>query len=121
MATRQQQHPSGRGRLAAMVSPVAVSSSTPASTTKVIYAIRNCTSQLQAFLFQRGGMQTVPGQQLCSQQRSTCVCLQVDPFATKTVYNDGFVDKLFIKLFSQKMAAQLPGESHLACGKPRWE
>lgn len=32
-----------------------------------------------------------------------------DPFAERTVYNDGPVDKLFIKLFTQKMADQLEG------------
>lgn len=38
-----------------------------------------------------------------------------DPFAEKTVYNDGPIDKLFIKLFTQKMADQLEGkEDHPA-------
>lgn len=32
-----------------------------------------------------------------------------DPFAEKTVYNDNMVDKLFIRLFTQKMADQLEG------------
>ncbi|KXZ52473.1 hypothetical protein GPECTOR_9g517 [Gonium pectorale] len=32
-----------------------------------------------------------------------------DPFAEKTVYNDNFLDKLFIKLYSKKMADQLQG------------
>jgi hypothetical protein len=36
-----------------------------------------------------------------------------DPFAEKTIYNDGPIDKLFIKLFTQKMADQLEGESRL--------
>jgi hypothetical protein len=34
-----------------------------------------------------------------------------DPFADKTVYADGPIDKLFIKLFTQKMADQLQGVS----------
>lgn len=37
-----------------------------------------------------------------------CAELQ-DPFAEKTVYSDGPVDKLFIRLFTQKMADQLEG------------
>jgi hypothetical protein len=40
-------------------------------------------------------------------------CVMQDPFAEKTVYNDGPIDKLFIKLFTQKMADQLEGESTL--------
>lgn len=39
------------------------------------------------------------------------LCSLQDPFAEKTVYNDGPVDKLFIKLFTQKMADQLEGGS----------
>lgn len=39
-----------------------------------------------------------------------CDCCLQDPFAEKTVYNDGPVDKLFIKLFTQKMADQLDGK-----------
>jgi hypothetical protein len=46
-------------------------------------------------------MHVTPTHSLCTQ----------DPFAEKTVYNDGPVDKLFIKLFTQKMADQLEGES----------
>jgi hypothetical protein len=43
-----------------------------------------------------------------------------DPFAEKTVYNDNMVDKLFIKLFTQKMADQLEGEgTRNRSGKPR--
>jgi hypothetical protein len=41
-----------------------------------------------------------------------------DPFAEKTVYNDGPIDKLFIKLFTQKMADQLEGESTLPSSRP---
>lgn len=41
---------------------------------------------------------------------ATMLLLTQDPFAEKTVYNDGPVDKLFIRLFTQKMADQLEGE-----------
>lgn len=34
-----------------------------------------------------------------------------DPFADKTVYRDNALDKFFIKLYSDKMAAQLSGVS----------
>jgi hypothetical protein len=49
-------------------------------------------------------------------------CLQ-DPFADKTTYNDSPVDKVFIKLFTQKMADQLgpgagPAPTHTSrCGR----
>lgn len=42
------------------------------------------------------------------------VVLVQDPFAEKTVYQDGPVDKMFIKLFTQKMADQLEGEHSMA-------
>lgn len=32
-----------------------------------------------------------------------------DPFASKLVYRDNFFDAAFIKIYSEKMAAQLPG------------
>ncbi|GIL90818.1 hypothetical protein Vretimale_16791 [Volvox reticuliferus] len=40
---------------------------------------------------------------------STATTVKKDPFAEKTTYNDNFLDKLFIKLYSKKMADQLPG------------
>lgn len=51
----------------------------------------------------------------CTPQHQSLLCCCVgatlqDPFAEKTVYNDGPVDRMFIKLFTQKMADQLDGE-----------
>ncbi len=48
--------------------------------------------------------------QTAGSQAPFCTVLVLqDPFAERTVYKDNFLDKLFIKLYSRKMAALLPG------------
>jgi len=40
---------------------------------------------------------------------------QKDPFAERTVYNDNYFDRLFIKIYTKKIAAQLNGNASLSC------